>query len=89
MARVLIMPMHLAVLKNLCITTLKSRLGLLNIALNETYRLKFKAIDKNLRYYHLVCPFGNKDAPKLQNGEDIHYGYNKLPPDELPETVTK
>ncbi|CAG8771663.1 18305_t:CDS:2, partial [Gigaspora rosea] len=29
------------------------------------YGIKFKAIDKNLRYYHLVGPFDSEDAPKL------------------------
>ncbi|CAG8697968.1 2374_t:CDS:2, partial [Scutellospora calospora] len=73
---------------------IKLKLGLLNTVLNETYRLKFKAIDKNLRYYYLVSLFDSEDAPKLtlyqtskgsfyENGEDIRYRYSKLSPDEL------
>ncbi|RIA84395.1 hypothetical protein C1645_742358 [Glomus cerebriforme] len=72
----------------------RAKLGLLNSALHATYGLKFKAIDKNLKYYHLVGLFDNKDAPELssyqtgeeiywENGEDTRYGYSKLPPDEL------
>ncbi|GES86148.1 hypothetical protein GLOIN_2v1791232 [Rhizophagus clarus] len=52
------------------------------------------AIDKNLKYYHLVGSFDSKDAPELpsyqtgreiywENGKDTRYGYSKLPPDEL------
>jgi hypothetical protein len=56
--------------------------------------LKFKAIDKNCRHYHLAGSFDSKDAPRLpsyqtgeeiywENGEDTRYGYSKLLPDEL------
>ncbi|RHZ84627.1 hypothetical protein Glove_78g89 [Diversispora epigaea] len=83
--------------------SIKSKLGLLNTALNETYGLKFKAIDKSLRYYHLVGAFDNEDAPKLpvyqtsegpfyENGEDARYGYSKLSHDELetsPNTISQ
>ena len=72
----------------------RAKLGLLNSALHATYGLKFKAIDKNCRHYHLVGSFDSKDAPRLpsyqtgeeiywENGEDTRYGYSKLPPDEL------
>ncbi|CAG8497769.1 17482_t:CDS:2 [Cetraspora pellucida] len=74
--------------------TLRAKLGLLNLALFSTYRIKYKAIDNNRRYYHLVGPFDSEDAPKLpsyqtgegpfyENGENIRYGYSKLSPDEL------
>ena len=56
--------------------------------------MKFKAIDKNLKYYHLIGSFDSKDAPELplyqtgkevywENGKDTRYGYSKLPSDEL------
>ncbi|PKB95847.1 hypothetical protein RhiirA5_435918 [Rhizophagus irregularis] len=72
----------------------RAKLGLLNASLYATYGLKFKAIDKNCRHYHLVGSFDSKDAPRLPsyqtgeeiywvNGEDTRYGYSKLPPDEL------
>ncbi|CAB4414784.1 unnamed protein product [Rhizophagus irregularis] len=72
----------------------QAKLGLLNASLYATYGLKFKAIDKNCRHYHLVGSFDSKDAPRLpsyqtgkeiywENGEDTRYGYSKLPPDEL------
>ncbi|CAG8510401.1 12878_t:CDS:2 [Cetraspora pellucida] len=72
----------------------QEKLGLLNSALHATYELKFKAIDKNLKYYHLIGSFDSKYAPELpsyqtgeeiywENGEDTRYGYSKLPPDEL------
>jgi hypothetical protein len=78
----------------------QAKLGLLNSALYATYGLKFKAIDKSLRYYHLVGSFDVKDAPELplyqtggeiywENGEDTQYGYSKLPPDELILEVPK
>ncbi len=74
--------------------TIRAKLGLLNSALYTTYGLKFKAIDKNRRHYHLVGSFDSKDAPRLpsyqtgeeiywENGEDTRYGYSKLLPDEL------
>ncbi|UZO08383.1 uncharacterized protein OCT59_028640 [Rhizophagus irregularis] len=74
--------------------TVRAKLGLLNASLYATYGLKFKAIDKNLKYYHLVGSFDSKDAPELpsyqtgreiywENGKDTRYGYSKLPPDEL------
>ncbi|CAB5205247.1 unnamed protein product [Rhizophagus irregularis] len=74
--------------------TNRAKLGLLNLALYGTYGLKFKAIDKNLKYYHLVGSFDSKDAPKLpsyqtgneiywENGDDTRYGYSKLSSDEL------
>ncbi len=70
------------------------KLGLLNSALHATYGLKFKAIDKNCRHYHLVGSFDSKDAPRLpsyqtseeiywENRKDTWYGYSKLPPDKL------
>jgi hypothetical protein len=72
----------------------RAKLGLLNASLYATYGLKFKAIDKNCRHYHLVGSFDSKDAPRLPsyqtgeeiywvNGEDTRYGYSKLPSDEL------
>ena len=74
--------------------TVRAKLGLLNSALYATYGLKFKAIDKNLKYYHLVGSFDSKDAPELpsyqtgkeiywENGNDTRYGYSKLSSDEL------
>ncbi|PKY53665.1 hypothetical protein RhiirA4_499410 [Rhizophagus irregularis] len=74
--------------------TVRAKLGLLNSALHATYGLKFKAIDKHRRHYHLVGSFDNNDSPELspyqtgkeiywENGEDTRYGYSKLPPDEL------
>jgi len=74
--------------------TIQAKLGLLNSALYTTYGLKFKAIDKNLKYYHLVGLFDSKDAPELplyqtgrkiywENGEDTRYEYSKLSHDEL------
>ncbi|GBB95613.1 hypothetical protein RclHR1_25770003 [Rhizophagus clarus] len=79
--------------------TIRAKLGLLNASLYATYGLKFKAIDKNRRHYHLVGSFDSKDAPRLpsyqtgeeiywENGEDIRYGYSKLPPDELIDNFT-
>ncbi|GBC18173.1 hypothetical protein GLOIN_2v1791232 [Rhizophagus irregularis DAOM 181602=DAOM 197198] len=80
--------------KKLGLKTVRAKLGLLNASLYATYGLKFKAIDKNLKYYHLVGSFDSKDAPELpsyqtgreiywENGKDTRYGYSKLPPDEL------
>jgi hypothetical protein len=74
--------------------TVRAKLGLLNSALHATYGLKFKAIDKHRRHYHLVGSFDNNDSPELpphqtgkeiywENGEDTRYGYSNLPPDEL------
>ena len=74
--------------------TVRAKLGLLNSALHATYGLKFKAIDKNRRYYYLVGSFDTKDAPELplyQTGEEVYwekeedgrYGYSKFSPDEL------
>jgi hypothetical protein len=45
--------------------TVRAKLGLLNSALHTTYGLKFKAIDKNGRHYHLVGSFDSKDASAL------------------------
>src|ERR1044071_4811104 len=45
--------------------TVRAKLELLNSALYATYGLKFKAIDKNQRYYHLVGSFDSKSAPKF------------------------
>ena len=70
------------------------KLGLLNSALHATYGLKFKAIDKNDRHYHLVGSFDSKDASALspyQTGKEIYwvdeketrYGYSELSPDEI------
>ncbi|PKK57010.1 hypothetical protein RhiirC2_721504 [Rhizophagus irregularis] len=47
--------------------TIRAKLGLLNLALHDTYGLKFKAIDKNGRHYHLVGFFDSKDAPRYLN----------------------
>src|SRR6266480_4242706 len=74
--------------------TIRAKLGLLNASLYATYGLKFKAVDKSQRYYHLVGLFDSKDAPKFpsyqtgeeiywENGKDTRYGYSKLPLDEL------
>ncbi|GBB91446.1 hypothetical protein RclHR1_18770001 [Rhizophagus clarus] len=55
--------------------TIRAKLGLLNASLYATYGLKFKAIDKNRRHYHLVGSFDSKDAPRLpsyQTGEEIY-----------------
>ena len=65
--------------------TVRAQLGLLNSALYATYRLKFKAIDKHSRHYHLVGSFDNNNSPELlpyqtgkeiywENGEDTQYG---------------
>ena len=54
----------------------RAKLGLLNASLYATYGLKFKAIDKNCRHYHLVGSFDSKDAPRLpsyQMGEEIYW----------------
>src|SRR6266496_2696939 len=75
--------------KKLGLKTDQAKLGLLNSALHATYELKFKAIDKNCRHYHLVGSFDSKDAPRLlsyQTGEEIYwenrketrYGYSEL-----------
>ncbi len=45
--------------------TIQAKLGLLNSVLYTTYGLKFKAIDKNLKYYYLVRSFDNKDVSEL------------------------
>src|SRR4051794_11554604 len=74
--------------------TVRVKLRLLNSALHAIYGLKFKAIDKHRRHYHLVGLFDNNDFPELspyqtgkeiywENGEDTQYGYSKLPLDEL------
>ena len=71
----------------------RAKLGLLNSALHATYGLKFKAIDRNRRQYHLVGSFNSKDAPALPsyqtgkeiywvNGKDTWYSYSELPSDE-------
>src|ERR1044071_2257600 len=55
--------------------TIRAKLSLLNSALHATYGLKFKAIDKNGRHYHLVGSFDSKDAPALspyQTGKEIY-----------------
>ncbi|RGB21736.1 hypothetical protein C1646_777383 [Rhizophagus diaphanus] len=62
--------------KQLGLITIQAKLGLLNSALHATYRLKFKAIDKNGRYYHLVGSFDSKDASALspyQTGKEIYW----------------
>jgi len=72
---------------------------LLNSTLHVTYGLKFKAIDKNRRYYHLVRLFDTKDAPELplyqtgeevywEKGEDSRYEYSKLSSDELLDNLS-
>ncbi len=43
------------------------KLSLLNLAFYASYRLKFKTIDKNLKYYYLIRSFDNKDTPKLSS----------------------
>ncbi|POG70163.1 hypothetical protein GLOIN_2v1776239 [Rhizophagus irregularis DAOM 181602=DAOM 197198] len=74
--------------------TIRAKISLLNASLYATYGLKFKAVDKSQRYYHLVGSFDSKDAPKFpsyqtgeevywENGKDTRYGYSKIPPDEL------
>ena len=74
--------------------TIRAKLGLLNASLYATYGLKFKAVDKSQRYYHLVGLFDSKDTPKFpsyqtgkeiywENGKDTRYGYSKISPDEL------
>src|ERR1043166_5160093 len=45
--------------------TIRAKLGLLNASLYATYGLKFKAVDKNRRHYHLVGLFDSKDAPSF------------------------
>ena len=86
--------MYHAVLKKSGLKTIRVKLGLLNASLYATYGLKFKAVDKSQRYYHLVGLFDSKDAPKFpsyqtgeeiywENGKDTRYGYSKIPPDEL------
>ncbi|KAF0366102.1 hypothetical protein F8M41_022972 [Gigaspora margarita] len=58
----------------------RAKLGLLNSALHATYGLKFKAIDRNRRQYHLVGSFDSKDAPALpsyQTGKEIYWEYEK------------
>ena len=45
--------------------TVRAKLGLLNASFYVTYGLKFKTIDKNRRYYHLVRSFNTKDASEL------------------------
>ncbi|CAG8720356.1 9836_t:CDS:2 [Cetraspora pellucida] len=78
--------------------SLKSKLGLLNSVISTTYRLKFKATDRHLRYYCLVGAFDSEDTPELpayqtseklfyENGKDIRYKYSKLLPNEL-ETLS-
>ena len=80
--------------KKLGLRTVRAKLGLLNSALHATYGLKFKAIDKHRRHYHLVRSFDNNDFPELplyqtgkeiywENGKDTRYGYSKLSPDEI------
>ena len=72
----------------------RAKLGLLNSTLHATYRLKFKAMDKHSRHYHLVGSFDNNDSPELpsyqtgeeiywENGEDTWYGYSNLPSNKL------
>ncbi|EXX51737.1 uncharacterized protein OCT59_020773 [Rhizophagus irregularis] len=56
--------------------TNQAKLGLLNSTLHVTYGLKFKTIDKNHRYYHLVGSFDSKDTPRLpsyQMGEETYW----------------
>ena len=60
--------------------TIRAKLGLLNASLYATYELKFKAVDKSQRYYHLVGLFDNKDAskfPSYQTGEEIYWKNGK------------
>ncbi|CAG8686854.1 1275_t:CDS:2, partial [Cetraspora pellucida] len=63
--------------KKSSLKSIKSKLGLLNSALSATYGIKFKAIDNNRRYYHLVGPFDSAYAPELspyQTEEGPFYG---------------
>src|SRR6266540_4953804 len=56
--------------------TIRAKLGLLNSTLYTTYGLKFKAIDKNLKYYYLIRSFDSKDSPELpsyQTGRKIYW----------------
>ncbi|PKC52321.1 hypothetical protein RhiirA1_481780, partial [Rhizophagus irregularis] len=56
--------------------TIRAKLGLLNSALHATYGLKFKAMDKHSRHYHLVGSFDNNDSPELppyQTGKEIYW----------------
>ncbi|PKY34596.1 hypothetical protein RhiirB3_454457 [Rhizophagus irregularis] len=60
--------------------TIRAKLGLLNSVLYTTYGLKLKAIDKNLKYYHLIGSFDSKDAlelPLYQTGEEVYWGNGK------------
>jgi len=70
------------------------KLDLLNSAFYIIYRLKFKTINKNLKYYYLIGLLDNKDASKLllyqigkeiywKNSDNIQYGYSKLLSNEL------
>ncbi|GES85411.1 hypothetical protein GLOIN_2v1777834 [Rhizophagus clarus] len=66
--------------KKLELKTVRAKLGLLNASLYATYGLKFKAIDKNLKYYHLVGSFDSKDAselPSYQTGREIYWENGK------------
>ncbi|RHZ80881.1 hypothetical protein Glove_131g53 [Diversispora epigaea] len=59
----------------------KAKLDLLNSVLFTTYEIKFKAIDNNRKYYHLVGKFDKR--PFYENSEDIRYGYSKLSLNEI------
>ena len=72
---------------SLPLKTIRAKLGLLNASLYATYGLKFNAIDKSRRYYHLVGSFDTKGAPELplyqtgeevywEKGGDMRYGYS-------------
>ena len=74
--------------------TVQAKLSLLNSALHATYELKFKAMNKHSRHYHLVGSFDNNDSPELppyqtgkeiywKNGKNTQYSYSKLSSDEL------
>ncbi|EXX52732.1 hypothetical protein RirG_250510 [Rhizophagus irregularis DAOM 197198w] len=51
--------------KKLGLKTIRAKLSLLNASLYTTYGLKFKAVDKSQKYYHLVGLFNSKDAPSF------------------------
>ncbi|CAG8754090.1 2790_t:CDS:2 [Cetraspora pellucida] len=63
-------------------------------SLHSMYELKFKAIDKDCRYYYLVESFDSRDTsalPPYQMGKEIYWEnerntrneYSKLSPDEI------
>ena len=80
--------------KKLELKKIWAKLDLLNVSFYITYGLKFKIINKNCRYYHLVKSFDTKDTSELslyqtgkevywKKGKDMQYGYSKLLLNEL------